>query len=150
MNRLCASYLALAFLLMISGMACQNATGEGVVAHKSITGARDGKSSTVLTNRPSDEGFPIISVDDRELRVHFANDAEHALVGDSLAFEIESRYDRVDYLVNIRLGSSAGSGTQSYRVSREVFNQLLVGEAVKFKSNQGEDLPEIRTLIESN
>ena len=139
-------FVALVPLLVIAGLACGTTTSEGVVDHKSIAGYREEASREVLLNRPGDDG-PIIHVEDKDLLGLFATGDEHAIIGDSMAFEIESRYDRVDYIVNIDLASSAGSGTQPYRVSREVFNQLRVGDTVEFKTKQGGDFPKIEQLI---
>ena len=147
MRKLFVSCAALVPLLVIVGLACGTTTTEGVVAHKSITGSREGTSYAVLENRPSDDGSPFIHVDDKDLLSHFATDEEHLIISDSLAFQIESRYDRADYFVNMAPASSPRSGTQPYRVSREVFNQLLVGETVKFKTKQGGDFPEITKVI---
>ena len=140
-------FVALVPLLVIAGLACGTTTSEGVVDHKSITGSREGTSYTVLENRPSDDGSSSIHVEDKDLLSHFATGEEHLIISDSLAFAIESGYDRVDYFVNIDLASSSGSGTQPYRVSREVFNQLRVGDTVEFKTKQGGDFPEIEKLI---
>ena len=140
-------FQALVPLLVIAGLACGTTTSEGVVAHKSITGIREGTSYTVLENRPSDEGPPIIHVDDKDLLSLFAAGDEHLIIDDSLAFEIESRYDRVDYFVNMAPASSPESGTQPYKVSREVFSQLRVGETVKFKTKPGGDFPEIEKVL---
>ena len=146
MRKAFVPFVVLVLLLVVIGPACGTATDEGVVDHKSITGVVEGTSYTVLRNRPNDDGLPFIEAKDKDLLSHFATVEEHAIISDSLAFEIESRYDRVDYLVNIDLISIEGSGTQSYLVSREVFNQLQVGETVKFKAKQGGGIPEIDKL----
>ncbi len=145
-RKLFVSFVAISPLLVIGGLACGTTTSEGVVDHKSIVGYREGTSGEVLLNRPGDDG-PVIHVEDKDLLTHFATGEEHLVIGDSLAFQIESRYDRVDYIVNIDLASSAGSGTQPYKVSRTVFSQLRVGETVKFESKQGRSIPEIEKLI---
>ena len=105
MRKLFVSFVALVPLLIIIGLACGGATVEGVVSHKAITGVREEVSHTVLTNRPSDEGLPIIHVEDKDLVSRFAPDEEHAVIGDSLAFEIESRYDRMRYFLSDPCGS---------------------------------------------
>ncbi|PZC46699.1 MAG: hypothetical protein C1O27_001841 [Chloroflexi bacterium] len=145
MHKPWVTMLVLAFLLLVAGLACGTPSSEGVVAHKSITGSREGSSQTVLTNRPSDNGTPLIDVEDADLKSLFAVGEEHAFISDSLAFQIESRFDEVKYVVNIRLESSGDGGTQPYITSREVFNQLRVGETVKFKTKQEGDFP---TLVE--
>ena len=149
MTKLPVWFVVLVALLVITALACGTATAEGVVAHKSITGIREGTSYTVLENRPSDEGSPFIVVDDKDLLSHFATDEEHLIISDSLAFEIESKYDRVDYYVNMAPASAPLSGTQSYKVSRAVFSQLRVGGTVKFETKQGKHIPEIKKLLEA-
>lgn len=139
MHKTRVALFALALLLVIVGLACGAPSSEGVVAHKSITGSREGVSQTVLTNRPSDSGVLLIDVQDNDLRGLFAAGLEHAIISDSQAFQIESRYDEVNYVVNIRIESSGEGGTQPFITSREVFNQLRVGETVKFKTKQEGD-----------
>ena len=101
MRKLLVSCVVLVPILVIVGLACGTTTNEGVVAHQSITGSREGTSQTVLENRPGDDGSPFIHVNDKDLLSHFATDEEHLIISDSLAFQIESRYDRVDYFVNM-------------------------------------------------
>ncbi len=141
MRKLLVSCVVLVPILVIVGLACGTTTNEGVVAHQSITGSREGTSQTVLENRPGDDGSPFIHVNDKDLLSHFATDEEHLIISDSLAFQIESRYDRVDYFVNMAPASSPGSGTQPYRVSREVFNQLLVAKRSRSRPNRVEIFP---------
>ncbi len=117
------------------------------MALKSITGVRDGVSQTVLDNRPGDTGSIIIHVKAEDLLEYFQTDDEHAIIDDSLAFVIESRYDRVDYFVIIRSGSAATSETQPYTVSRSVFNRLLVGQTVEFEVNDDGEFPTIERVI---
>ena len=147
MRTLSIWFVILVPLLVIAGLACGTDTGEGVVAHKSITGIRKGTSYTVSENRPSDDGSSFIHVDDKDLLSHFATCEEHLIISETLAFEVESRYDMVDCYVNMAPASSPRSGTRSYRVSRDVFNQLRVGDTVKFETKQIGDLPKIVKLI---
>ena len=103
--------LTLAALLVIGSLACGSDTPEGAVDHKTITGITEGAARTVLINRLNDQGLPFTVVKAQELLSHFSPDDEHLVIGDTLAFEIESWYDLVDYLVNIKLASSTETGT---------------------------------------
>ena len=117
------------------------------MALKSIAGVRDGVSQTVLDNRPGDSGSLIIHVKAEDLLEYFQTDDEHAIIDDSLAFVIDSRYDRVEYFVIIRSGPAAASETQPYTVSRNVFNRLLVGQTVEFEVNDDGDFSAIERVI---
>ena len=147
MKKLFVFFVVLVPLLLITGIACGFVTGEGVVDHKAITGVRDGTSFEVLINCPSDDGSPIIVVSDKDLLHLFAAEEKHAIISDALVFEIESKYDRVNYVVNLAPVSSPGGGTQPYFTSWEIFNQLRVGETAKFKADGSKGIPKMEKLI---
>ena len=81
-------------------------------------------------------------VQDEDLVSFFADGEVPVIIGDSLALEIESRYDIVKYKASIRSETNGPYHQQNtFLASREVFNQLRVGQTVKFEVKNGPVYP---------
>ena len=119
---------------------------EGVVAHKAITGVKGDSSFTILTNRPRNGGSSI-AFSDKDYEVFFSEEDQDATVGESLENEMKQEYSEINYLVNMRV-PFLENATQPYRVSREAFNKMKVGSAVKFKSSGLNGIPQINKVLE--
>jgi len=118
---------------------------ERTVAHKTVTGVKDGTSYTILVNRPG-EGNPWISVKDEDYRAYFVAGVEDAVITESLEQLMLAEYSEVEYLVNVSVALDV-SGTQPYRASREIFNRAKVGDGLRFRAS-GADVPEIVKVLE--
>jgi len=94
---------------------------EGVVDHKTITGSREGASYNIVVFTDAGNHF-----DDKEVRGLFD---ETNLVNDSVAYELESLYDEVFYVVSVR----SGDVTMGFIASREDFNEVVPGSSIQFK-----------------
>lgn len=136
--------LIVASVLLLSACGAGE-TVEGLVAHKAVTGVKDNTAYTILVNRPGD-GEVYIVVKDVDYRDYFAPGDENAVVSESLEREMKREYAEVNYFVNVRLAPE-DQGTQPYRVSSEVFNEMKVGSSVTFRTTGGE-LPEIVEVVE--
>ena len=89
----------------------------------------------------------MISIEDSDYEDYFSVDDENAIVSESLENFLMQKYSEVSYFVNVRV-SPEDEGTQPYRASREIFNEIEVGSEVKFRTSDGE-LPEIVELLET-
>jgi len=118
---------------------------EGSVAHKTVTGVKDGMSYTVLVNRPG-EGNPWISVEDEDYRGYFAAGDEDAVITESMEQLMLAKYSEVEYLVNVRVAADE-PGAQTYRASREVFNKAKVGDDLRCRAS-GAEVAEIVEILE--
>jgi hypothetical protein len=123
-------------------------TAEGIVDHKAITGVKDDTSYTILMNAFSD-GEAWIALKDQDYEEYFSTGDGNALVSESLEREVKKEYSVVNYFVNVKVDPE-GYGTQPYRVSREIFNNMEVGTEVKFRWTGSTQLPEIVELLTSS
>ncbi len=138
--------VAAAFCLLMT--ACvQGDAVEVVVAHKTVTGVKDGMSYTILVNRPGDGGS-WISVEDAEFQDYFPPGDEYAIVTESLERLLMDKYSEVDYFVNVR-PPSGEPGTEPYRASREIFNIVKVDSELEFRASDSE-LPRITQVLEQS
>jgi hypothetical protein len=94
---------------------------EGVVDHKTITGAREGTSYSIVVFTSAGNHF-----DDKEVRGLFD---ETNLVNDTVAYQLEARYDEVFYIVSVR----SGEETMGFFTSRQDFNEVVPGSSIRFK-----------------
>ena len=85
-------------------------------------------------------------VKDRDYEEYFLPQDQHAIVSQALEDLMRQKYSEVNYFVNVKVASSGDIGTQPYRVSREIFNQMRVGSEVRFRAS-GAELPEITKLL---
>jgi hypothetical protein len=120
-------------------------TAEGIVDHKAITGVKEDVSYTILMNRTSDVG-PLILLKDEDYEEYFSTGDGNVVVSESLEREVKKEYSVVNYFVNVEVDPE-GYGTQPYRVSREIFNNIEVGNKVKFRWTRLTELPEIIELL---
>ena len=98
-----------------------------------------------MINGPGD-GEPWILVKDRDYEEYFPPQDQNAIVSESLEDLMRQKYGEVNYIVNVRISSSEDEGTQPYRASREIFNQMGVGSEVRFRTS-GTESPEIVKLL---
>ena len=61
--------------------------------------------------------------------------------------ELLQKYSELHYLVHVRL-SGVEQGTQSYYVSRDLFNRILVDRPIRFQAS-GSPIPKIDKLLEN-
>ena len=119
--------------LLLTPLGCQGGTVDGVIAHKVVSGVKDDTSFTILVNY-SQDGRTSIRVKDKNYEGYFSQQEQNATVSESLENIIRQEYLEINYFVNLRV-SSDGEGTQPYRVSREVFNEMRVGSKVTLRSS---------------
>jgi hypothetical protein len=129
-------------LLVLSMLTACNGHGpivEGVVDHKTVTGEIENTSYTILTNRPSsDDGLWII-VKDNDYEEFFRNQDRDAVINKSVEDEMNLKYDRINYLVSIRLTSQDTvnkldiGDTLAYFVNGDDFNKVKIDDEVRFE-----------------
>ena len=149
MRKLSSLFVTLAVLTSLVGLACGTDTSRGLVDHKTITGIREGTAYTILIYRSDEEGLPALYVKDRGLLDRFSIEEANPVIDDALAFDIESMYEQVTYTVNLRTELATGPGTEPYKVSREIFNQLQPGAMVRFKAKKDGNIPAITKVLDA-
>ena len=147
--------LALKVLIVVAAVLCLlvlaysgRSTAEGIVDHKAITGVKDNTSYTILVNRTGD-GEPLILLKDKDYEEYFSTGDGNVVVNESLEREVKREYSVVNYFVNVKVDPEE-YGTQPYRASREIFNNIEVGTKVKFRWTGPTQLPEIVELLPSS
>lgn len=120
-KRIAIIVAALALFAAIYYLSLRPVSLEGVVDHKTITGTREGTSYNIVVFTSAGNHF-----DDKEVRDFFD---ESNLVNDSVAYQLESRYDEVFYVVSVR----SGEETMGFIASREDFNEVVPGSSIRFK-----------------
>ena len=140
---LSAILLTAAVILLLSA-GCQGSIIDGVADHKAVTGVISDTSFTILINGRLDPE-PWIQVKDEDYEEYFLPQDQHAIVSESLEDLMRQKYSEVNYFVNVKVASSGDIGAQPYRVSREIFNQMRVGNEVRFRAS-GAEVPEITKL----
>lgn len=93
---------------------------EGIVDHKTITGTRDQTSYGIVVFTVAGSHF-----DDKEVRGLFE---ETDIVNDTVAGQLEARYDEVFYVLSVR----SNDDTMGYFVSRKDFNKVVPGSLIRF------------------
>jgi hypothetical protein len=93
---------------------------EGVVDHKTITGTWDQASYSIVVFTTAGNHF-----DDKEVRGLFD---ESDIVNDTMAYQLEARYDEVFYILSVR----SGDETMGYFVSIQDFNRIMPGSRIRF------------------
>ena len=133
-------------LLGLVTVSCSNdEIVEGRVAHKVVTGVKDGTSYTIIQNTPQEEGYPVIQAKDPVYSGYLPSTGS-AVIDQELGDKINRDYSNTTYLVNID-DDLDKAGTTSYIVDRELFNQIDVGSYIKFKSDKHGDFREITEIL---
>jgi hypothetical protein len=104
---------------------------DGVVDHKTISGTNSGTSYTIVVFTETSSLF-----DDGEARALFE---DSDTVTDSIAAQLDMRYDDLFYIVSVR----SDGDTMGYYVSKEDFNSVNYGSRIRFNI-QGSDGLEIK------
>ena len=112
--------VAVVLISVVGYLAFKPTRAEGVVDHKTITGARDSMSYTIVTI--TDTG---IIVKDEEFNEDFESSTT---INETLAHRLDSWYDEIHYLISVRTGDE----TIAYFVSREDFNKVDIGGRIRF------------------
>ena len=149
MRKLSYLVVTLAVLVSIVGLACGSDTSLGLVDHKTITGILEGTKYTILIYRSDEEGSPALYVKDQDLLDRVSTEEVNLVIDDALALDIEGMYEQVTYTVNMGTNLATGPGTEPYKVSREIFNQLQPGAVVQFEAKKGGDFPTITKVLDS-
>lgn len=135
--------LLVVFILMSLG--CSRSTiVEGVVAHRVLSGVKDGTSYTVLWDRFDDNGVSIIVVKDEDLEDYFPLEGD-LVVSEELEGQIQILYSEVVYQVSVR---ESPEHTVGYLTSREIFNRMKLGATVEFQTSESSGAPEIVSLLD--
>ena len=135
--------------MSIVGLACGPDTSLGLVDHKTITGILEGTKYTILIYRSDEEGSPALYVKDQNLLDRITIEEVNLVIDDALALDIESVYEQVTYTVNMGTNLATGPGTEPYKVSREIFNQLQPGAVIQFKAKKDGDFPTITKILDA-
>ena len=139
-------------VLSLASVACgRSEVVQGEVDHKTVSGVVENTGFTILQNVPGYhrdvvDDRPSIRMTDQDFLGFFTTNDEHAVISVEMESELRQKYSDITYLVHIRLPDGA-EGTQSYFVSREVFNRILVDRPVRFKAS-GAPIPTINKLME--
>ena len=80
---------------------------------------------------------------DQDFQRFFTSKDEHAVITVEMEKELRQKYSGISYIVHV----DGDQGTQSYFVSREVFNRILVDRPVRFEAS-GAPIPTITKLLE--
>ncbi len=107
-------------------VAFRSVASEGVVDHKTITGTRLDTSYSIVVFTTAGNHF-----DDKEVRGLFE---ETDVVNDTVAAQLEARYDKIFYVVSVR----SEDDTIGYLVTRKDFNSVVPGSRIRFNI-QGQD-----------
>lgn len=116
---------------------------EGTVSHKSVTGTKGDTVYGIILNRPISDGSWIV-VKDEDYRKYFSG--RHAVINETVEERITREYRDLKYQVNVNV--SPEEGTQGYRTSREIFNQIKVGEKVRMEVTRFSDIPSVVSVVE--
>jgi hypothetical protein len=144
--------LALLCLLALSlfPLSCsQGGPVEGEVQYKYVTGMQDRRYYIIVLNEPSD-GQPSIVFDkdaDEAVRKCFPS-AGDLVVDNATEDQIEAFYDRLYYIVTLRITSGSHYYNQAYHTEREVFNEMQLGDSVKVVTEASDIGPKILRLVE--
>ena len=128
-KRLVTLLVTIMILFPLFASACNNMSGlpDGTVSHKTITGILSNTYYSILLNRPvGDE--PWILVNDDDFASYFSDSDKNAVISDTLAQSMDSKYSKINYFVSVI--STDGEHTQAYEVSRETFNCLEIGDTI--------------------
>ena len=142
--------VTLVMVLSLASVACGGSkTIQGEVDHKTVSGVVGDTAFTILQNRPAHDpdavnDRPSILVEDQDFRGFFTSRDEHAVITVEMENELRQKYSDISYIVHVRLPDG---GAQSYFVSREVFNRILVDSPVRFEAS-GAPIPTINKLLE--
>ena len=109
-------------------VAFRTVASEGVVEHKTITGTRLGTSYSIVVFTTAGNHF-----DDKDVRDLFE---ETDVVNDTIAAQLEARYDEVFYVVSVR----SEDDTIGYFVSRRDFNSVVPGSRIRFNIQSPDEL----------
>lgn len=107
---------------------------EGVLDHKAVTGVKDGTSYTILLNADWE-----ISVKDEDYEKFFSENDRNAFINKSIEDEMKVEYSEINYLVSIRVSSRdpvnkiEEGETLAYFATRDNFNDLWIGDKVRYK-----------------
>ena len=112
----------------ISLLAFRPGASEGIVDHKTITGTRQGISYSIVVFTTAGNHF-----DDKEVRGLIE---EKDTVDDTVAAQLEARYDEVFYVVSIR----SEDGTMGYFVNRKDFNKVVPGSQISYSVQSSDEL----------
>ena len=149
MRKLSYLFVPLAVLVSIAGLACGPDTSLGLVDHKTITGILEGTKYTILIYRSDEEGSPALYVKDQDLLDRVSTEEVNLVIDDALALDIESMYEQLTYTVNMGTNLATGPGTEPYKVSREIFNQLQPGAVAQFEAKKDGNIPAITKVLDS-
>ncbi len=109
-------------------VAFRTVSSEGVVDHKTITGTRLDTSYSIVVFTTAGNHF-----DDKEVRGLFE---ETDVVNDTVAAQLEARYDEIFYVVSVR----SEDDTIGYFVSRRDFNSVVPGSRIRFNIQSPDEL----------
>ena len=109
-------------------VAFRTVASEGVVDHKTITGTRLDTSYSIVVFTTAGNHF-----DDKDVRGLFE---EMDVVNDTIAAQLEARYDEVFYVVSVR----SEDDTIGYFVSRRDFNSVVPGSRIRFNIQSPDEL----------
>ena len=141
--------VTLAMVLFLTSVACGGSEAvQGKVDYKGVTGVVEGKSSTILRNVPAYDqdavdDRPSIRLEDADFQGFFTSKDEHAVITVEMENELRQKYSDISYIVHV----DGDQGTQSYFISREVFNRIFVDSPVRFEAS-GAPIPTITKLLE--
>ncbi len=116
---------------------------EGTVSHKSVSGIKGDTVYGIILNRPISDGSWIV-VKDEDYRKYFSG--RHVVINETVDERITREYADLTYQVNVNV--SPEPGTQGYQASREIFNQIKVGEKVRMEVTRFSDNPSIVGVVE--
>ncbi len=124
--------MILAVIVAVSAViyfvAFRSVASEGVVDHKTITGTRLDTSYSIVVFTTAGTHF-----DDKEVRGLFE---ETDVVNDTVAAQLEARYDEIFYVVSVR----SEEDTIGYLVTRKDFNSVVPGSRIRFNIPDPDEL----------
>ncbi len=117
---------------------------DGTVSHKAVSGMKEDTVYGIILNRPISDGSWIVVKDD-DYRKYFTG--RHAVINETVEERISREYRDLTYQVNVNV--SPETGTQGYYTTREIFNQIQVGEKMRVEVTRFSDIPSIVGVLES-
>ncbi|MFO7967612.1 MAG: hypothetical protein R6U44_08445 [Archaeoglobaceae archaeon] len=117
---------------------------EGNVSHKSVSGMKGDTVYGIILNRPISDGSWIVVRDD-DYGKYFSG--KHVVINETVEERMTREYRDLKYQVNVNV--SPEEGTEGYQTSREIFNQIRVGEKVKMEVTRFSDTPSIIGVVEN-
>lgn len=139
--------------LLVYKLALSPVIVEGVVGHKAVEGIKGNTHSTILVSTATMNFNSEVLVLDKDYDKFFPDKGD-MFINKSLEDEMETKYDKIEYFVSIRVSSrDPVNGVEKgecniYSVDRSEFNKVKVWDKVKYEVSRWSELPTIEKFVD--